>query len=102
MESLRSNRMLMYAIGASATLVLLLSTGLAPELTEFFEIIKFPTEVSHHQPFYKTHLQSEYSLQFRTTLLMVLVLDILGAFTLDRVCSFLFGETRRKSKVLNC
>ncbi|KAH8319179.1 hypothetical protein KR067_012913 [Drosophila pandora] len=83
MESLRSNRMLMYAIGASATLVLLLSTGLAPELTEFFEIIQFPTE-------------------FRTTLLMVLVLDILGAFTLDRVCSFLFGETRRKSKVLNC
>ncbi|KAH8335892.1 hypothetical protein KR074_001896 [Drosophila pseudoananassae] len=83
MESLRSNRMLMYAIGASATLVLLLSTGLAPELTEFFEIIKFPTE-------------------FRTTLLTVLVLDILGAFILDRICSFLFGETRRKSKVLNC
>lgn len=47
MESLRSNRMLMYAIGASATLVLLLSTGLAPELTEFFEIIQFPTAVSH-------------------------------------------------------
>jgi len=45
MESLRSNRMLMYAIGASATLVILLSTGLAPELTEFFEIIHFPTEV---------------------------------------------------------
>nr|XP_016945251.1 manganese-transporting ATPase 13A1 [Drosophila suzukii] len=83
MESLRSNRMLMYAIGASATLVILLSTGLAPELTEFFEIIHFPTE-------------------FRTTLLGVLVLDIVGAFLLDRICSFLFGETRRKSKVLNC
>ncbi|KAH8242003.1 hypothetical protein KR038_000060 [Drosophila bunnanda] len=79
MESLRSNRMLMYAIGASATLVLLLSTGLAPELTEFFEIIDFPTD-------------------FRKILLGVLVLDILGAFALDRVCSFLFGETRRAAK----
>jgi len=28
--------------------------------------------------------------------------DIVGAFALDRICSFLFGETRRKSKVLNC
>lgn len=83
MESLRSNRMLMYAIGASAALVILLSTGLAPELTEFFEIIDFPTD-------------------FRKTLLGVLVLDIVGAFLLDRICSFLFGETRRKSKVLNC
>ncbi|XP_017059292.1 endoplasmic reticulum transmembrane helix translocase [Drosophila ficusphila] len=82
-ESLRSNRMLMYAIGASATLVILLSTGLAPELTEFFEIIEFPTD-------------------FRKTLLCVLVVDIVGAFVLDRICSFLFGETRRKSKVLNC
>ncbi|EDW85282.1 uncharacterized protein Dwil_GK18444 [Drosophila willistoni] len=83
MESLRSNRMLMYAIGASIALVLLLTTGLAPELTEFFEIIDFPTD-------------------FRKTLLTVLILDILGAFALDRICSFLFGETRRKSKVLNC
>ncbi|KAH8391365.1 manganese-transporting ATPase 13A1 [Drosophila serrata] len=79
MESLRSNRMLMYAIGASATLVLLLSTGLAPELTEFFEIIDFPTD-------------------FRKILLGVLVLDIFGAFALDRICSFLFGETRRAAK----
>ncbi|KAH8333535.1 hypothetical protein KR059_000637 [Drosophila kikkawai] len=79
MESLRSNRMLMYAIGASAALVLLLSTGLAPELTEFFEIIDFPTD-------------------FRKILLGVLVLDILGAFALDRICSFLFGETRRAAK----
>ncbi|KAH8249509.1 hypothetical protein KR032_010085 [Drosophila birchii] len=79
MESLRSNRMLMYAIGASAALVLLLSTGLAPELTEFFEIIDFPKD-------------------FRQILLGVLVLDIVGAFALDRVCSFLFGETRRAAK----
>ncbi|XP_030384267.1 manganese-transporting ATPase 13A1 [Scaptodrosophila lebanonensis] len=83
MESLRANRMLMYSIAASAGLVLLLTTGLAPELTEFFEIIDFPAD-------------------FRKLLLIVLVVDIIGAFALDRVCSFLFGENRRKSKVLNC
>ncbi|SPP79475.1 manganese-transporting ATPase 13A1 [Drosophila guanche] len=83
MESLRSNRMLVYAIGASASLVLLLSTGLVPDLTEFFEIFDFPTD-------------------FRRVLITVLVMDIIGAFLLDRICSFLFGETRRKSKVLNC
>ncbi|EDW29119.1 GL18589 [Drosophila persimilis] len=83
MESLRSNLMLMYAIGASAALVLLLSTGLVPDLTEFFEIIDFPTN-------------------FRCVLLAVLVADIIGAFLLDRICSWLFGETRGKSKVLNC
>ncbi|ALC39746.1 CG6230 [Drosophila busckii] len=83
MESLRTNRMLLCAIGASAALVLFLTTGIVPDLTQFFEIVDFPST-------------------FRQTLLMVLVVDIVGAFVLDRICSFLFGETRRKSKVLNC
>lgn len=83
MESLRANRMLMCAIGASAALVLFLTTGAVPGLTQFFEIVDFPAN-------------------FRMTLLAVLVVDIVGAFALDRICSFLFGETRRKSKVLNC
>ncbi|EDW03798.1 endoplasmic reticulum transmembrane helix translocase [Drosophila grimshawi] len=83
MESLRANRMLMCAIGASAALVLFLTTGIVPGLTQFFEIVDFPAN-------------------FRQTLLIVLVVDIVGAFALDRICSFLFGETRSKSKVLNC
>ncbi|XP_064548623.1 endoplasmic reticulum transmembrane helix translocase [Drosophila montana] len=83
MESLRANRMLMCAIGASAALVLFLTTGVVPGLTQFFEIVDFPAN-------------------FRQTLLLVLIVDIVGAFALDRICSFLFGETRRKSKVLNC
>ncbi|TDG45395.1 hypothetical protein AWZ03_008161 [Drosophila navojoa] len=83
MESLRANRMLLCAIGASAALVLFLTTGIVPGLTQFFEIVDFPTN-------------------FRQTLLLVLIVDIVGAFALDRICSFLFGETRRKSKVLNC
>ncbi|KAM8716033.1 hypothetical protein ACLKA7_002990 [Drosophila subpalustris] len=83
MESLRANRMLMCAIGASAALVLFLTTGAVPGLTQFFEIVDFPAN-------------------FRMTLLTVLIVDIVGAFALDRICSFLFGETRRKSKVLNC
>ncbi|KAH8263093.1 hypothetical protein KR044_004320, partial [Drosophila immigrans] len=83
MESLRANRMLMCAIGASAALVLFLTTGAVPGLTQFFEIVDFPAN-------------------FRVTLLTVLIVDIVGAFALDRICSFLFGETRSKSKVLNC
>jgi len=46
MESLRANRMLMCAIGASAALVLFLTTGAVPGLTQFFEIVDFPPKVS--------------------------------------------------------
>lgn len=46
MESLRENRLLMYAIGASAGLVFMLSTGLSEPLTSTFEIVDFPKDVS--------------------------------------------------------
>ncbi|KAH8403382.1 hypothetical protein KR222_011508 [Zaprionus bogoriensis] len=105
MESLRANRMLMFAIGASGALVLLLTSGAVPGLTEFFEIVNFPASVSifYLSIFsYRVLNAAPYCLQFRSKLLTVLIMDIVGAFLLDRICSFLFGETRRKSKVLNC
>lgn len=46
MESLRANRMLMFAIGASGALVVLLTSGGMPGLSEFFEIVDFPANVS--------------------------------------------------------
>lgn len=45
MESLRENKLLMYAIAASSSVVVLLSTGLSNELNATFEIIEFPEDV---------------------------------------------------------
>lgn len=46
MESLRENKLLMYAIFASAGLVAILALGISPELTHTFEIVDFPDDVS--------------------------------------------------------
>ena len=45
MESLRENRLLMYAIGASTSLVIMLASGLSDALTSTFEIVEFPDDV---------------------------------------------------------
>lgn len=105
MESLRANRMLMFAIGASGAIVVFLTSGAVPGLSQFFEIVDFPPSVSILCELianFNTKFLFILNLQFRITLLTVLMLDIAGAYLLDRICSFLFGETRRKSKVLNC
>ncbi|XP_055376470.1 endoplasmic reticulum transmembrane helix translocase [Condylostylus longicornis] len=82
MESLRENRLLMYSIIASSSVVAILALGIAPELTSVFEIVDFPDD-------------------YRKTLLMVLVGDTILAFAVDRLCSFLFGEMRIKSQFVN-
>ncbi|CAD6998459.1 manganese-transporting ATPase 13A1 [Ceratitis capitata] len=79
MESLRENRPLLTSILVSTGLVLFLSLDLSSDLTETFEIVSFPED-------------------FRKTLVLVLLADTIAAFALDRICSFLFGEKRRKSK----
>lgn len=50
MESLRENKLLMYAILASSSVVILLTTGISEDLNHTFEIIQFPEDVgsSHH------------------------------------------------------
>ncbi|KAI8126736.1 Manganese-transporting ATPase 13A1 [Lucilia cuprina] len=83
MESLRENRLLLYSILVSTGLVIMLALGLSPDLTNTFEIVDFPSD-------------------FRSILIYVLLADTIAAFVADRICSFLFGETRRKSKVLSC
>ncbi|XP_036329335.1 manganese-transporting ATPase 13A1 [Rhagoletis pomonella] len=82
MESLRENRPLLTSILVSSALVLFLSLGLSSVLTEAFEIVSFPDD-------------------FRNTLVLVLLADTIAAFALDRICSFLFGETRQTSKIVN-
>ncbi|XP_055917032.1 endoplasmic reticulum transmembrane helix translocase [Eupeodes corollae] len=82
MESLRENRLLMTSILMSAALVVLLALGLSADLTYTFEIIDFPDD-------------------FRRILIFVLIADTVSAYAVDRICSFLFGETRRKSKLLS-
>lgn len=49
MESLRANRMLMFAIGASGALVVFLTSGGMPGLSQFFEIVDFPANVSIYE-----------------------------------------------------
>lgn len=46
MENLRENKLLMYAIMASSSVVVLLTLGLSSELNSTFQIIEFPDEVS--------------------------------------------------------
>lgn len=53
MESLRENRLLMYAIMTSSTVVMSLALGVIPDLLQTFEIIEFPDDVSEHN-FYLT------------------------------------------------
>lgn len=45
MESLRENKLLMYAILTSSAVVVLLTTGLSADLNNTFEIIEFPDDV---------------------------------------------------------
>lgn len=46
MERLRENRFLMYAILISSAVVVSLALGISTELSNTFQIIEFPEEVS--------------------------------------------------------
>lgn len=82
MESMRENRLLSYAIFTSSTIVLCLALGIFPDLLATFEVIDFEPE-------------------FRKILVGVLVADMLLAYLVDRTCSFLFGEMRKKTDIIN-
>lgn len=81
MESMRENRLLSYAIFTSSTIVLCLALGIVPDLLATFEVIDFEPD-------------------FRKILVGVLVADMLLAYLVDRVCSFLFGEMRKKTDII--
>ncbi|KAL9707030.1 hypothetical protein quinque_010548 [Culex quinquefasciatus] len=81
MESMRENRLLSYAIFTSSTIVLCLALGIVPDLLATFEVIDFEPD-------------------FRKILVGVLVADMLLAYLVDRVCSFLFGEMRKRTDII--
>lgn len=100
MENLRENKLLMYAIMASSSVVVLLTLGLSSELNSTFQIIYFPEEVI---PIYKLneHFITLFFLQFQKTLIYVLLADTSLAYIVDRLCSFVFNSIRSKSDLTN-
>ena len=46
MASLRENRLLCYSLLAAVTMVFMLASGLMPELSQFLEVVEFPSEVT--------------------------------------------------------
>ncbi|XP_059616454.1 endoplasmic reticulum transmembrane helix translocase isoform X2 [Phlebotomus argentipes] len=82
MESLKENRLLLYSILISGFIVICLALNISPDLTTTFEIVEFPSD-------------------FRNILISVLLADACLAFLSDRLCSFLFGESRQKYELIN-
>lgn len=80
MESLKSNKPLLYSILGSSAVVLALTLGVMPEISEQLEIISFPDE-------------------FKLVLMQVLFADFFFSFLVDRTCLWICGEGRL-SKVL--
>ncbi|XP_055636945.1 endoplasmic reticulum transmembrane helix translocase [Toxorhynchites rutilus septentrionalis] len=81
MESMRENKLLSYAILTSSTIVLCLALGIVPDLLTTFEVIDFESD-------------------FRKILVGVLIADMVLAYLVDRICSFLFGEMRKKTDIV--
>ncbi|WAR31484.1 AT131-like protein [Mya arenaria] len=79
MESLFNNKPMMYSISISGGAIIALASGLMPEMNEYFELVQLPDE-------------------FRNTVLAVVIVDIVGAFMIDRILQLLFG-TAKISKI---
>lgn len=73
MESLRENKPLLYSLFFSGGAIVMLASGLVPDISQQFELVELPDE-------------------FRNTVLQVLAADIFGAYLIDRICLFLFGR----------
>ncbi|KAF0757705.1 manganese-transporting ATPase 13A1 [Aphis craccivora] len=77
MENLIENKPLLYSTVGTIMVILFLSMGTLQGLNEQFEIVQFPHE-------------------FRVILITVLTLDYVGAYVVDRLCLWLFGEGKFK------
>ncbi|KAI2811031.1 hypothetical protein BLOT_002201 [Blomia tropicalis] len=78
MCSLWENKPLMYSIIGSFGLIFVLVTGSMPEFSEQFSVVEFPQE-------------------FQTTVLGVLIADLVAAVLIDRICEFFFGRCNLKA-----
>ncbi|XP_012275293.1 manganese-transporting ATPase 13A1 [Orussus abietinus] len=77
MESLTENKALLYVLLGSFVGILVLVCGLMPDVAVLFEIVEFPSD-------------------FRRTLIMVLIVDFVLAYVVDRTCRWLFGEGKHR------
>ncbi|KAF8774031.1 endoplasmic reticulum transmembrane helix translocase-like [Argiope bruennichi] len=78
MESLSENKPLMYSIVVSGTAILMLVTGLSPDLAGVFSIVDFTPE-------------------YQNVVLLTLFSDFFLAFLVDRVCLFLCGRGKLRT-----
>ncbi|XP_074654024.1 endoplasmic reticulum transmembrane helix translocase-like [Tubulanus polymorphus] len=78
MESLTENKPLLYSLLCSGSAVIALASGFIPELAQQFEIVELPTD-------------------FRNTVLLVMVGDLMLAYVVDRILLFLCGVGRVRS-----
>lgn len=108
MERLRENRFLMYTIVASSAVVIALTFGLSQDLSNTFEIVEFPDEVIFIGFLQRTQFPknsifffSLFAFQFQKILASVLIGDTVLAFAVDRICSFVFGSTRKSDLVID-
>lgn len=77
MESISENRPFFYSVLMSFTAVVCLVTRFLPDLCEQFEVVPIPYEL-------------------QKSMLLVFIGDLCLAYTLDRICMWLFGEGRLK------
>jgi len=79
MESITENRSLLYSLAGAGGFVVMLALGWLPEFADQFSIIDFSDE-------------------FRSILLKVLMVDAGASYIIDRCLLFIFGEGRLKVK----
>ncbi|GFO46795.1 cation-transporting ATPase [Plakobranchus ocellatus] len=78
MERLRDNKPLLYSLAFSATAVLVLASGVVPEVQEQFELVQLP-------------------LEFRNIVLGTVIGDIVAVYLIDRIMQFALGGGRLRS-----
>lgn len=89
----------MWSIVGAIGGVLILVTGISPELSQSFSLIEFPDDVSIRlvMQIFSIFKNQHFSLQFKLILLTVLGCDLLAAFMIDRVLDFFLGKGSLKS-----
>lgn len=75
MESITENKPFFYSLLVSSTAVIVMVTRVFPDFNEQFEIVPIPQKLQN-------------------LMLVLLSADVVGAFLLDRICMWLFGEGR--------
>ncbi|EGG16574.1 putative cation-transporting ATPase [Cavenderia fasciculata] len=74
MQSLRENRPLLYCLSAVWGLGAILSLEIMPDLNQYMELIPFPDDT------------------FRNLMFGTIVVDLVGAFIIEKVCSTIFSS----------